>query len=194
MGAVEVTFKYRVWNSKCTRFSVSKIVDVIEWTPKDKPNNKYLFPKEVSIRPSIRETCDRFSNDFSKAVYIVNEGDLLTVDYSTGSWKNTHHSDYALLIARKDGKGVLDGIEVENAEVIYSKHNDQLTLIAHKALVDQGYLVSQNKPFSCSIAFYARQVLNKSINMPQMSDPELAEAEEKLREKLKSLMEMLLNQ
>jgi hypothetical protein len=33
MGAVEVTFKYRVWNSKCTRFSVSKIVDVENLPP-----------------------------------------------------------------------------------------------------------------------------------------------------------------
>jgi hypothetical protein len=189
MVAVEVTFKYRVWNTKCTRFTVSKVVDVVEWNPKDKPN-KYLFPREVSLRPSIHEVCGRFENDFSKAVYVVNEGDLLTVAYSTGSWKNVHYSDHALLIAKKDAKSTLNGIEVENAEVIYSMHDDQLTVIAHKGLIDQGYLVSQNKPISCAIAFYAKQILTKTVSLPQLAG-ELQQKSEEISGRLKTLIDSL---
>jgi hypothetical protein len=195
MGAVEVTFKYNVVNPKRTSFILHKVVDVVEWCPKDKPDNKYLFPKTISLWPSTKDWEDGSTRGGRRVeTYILREGELLELDYSTGTWGHVHHAERALLIARHGSGAELDGLEVVNAEAIYRAGDKKLTLIAHKSLIDQGYLISNNKPISNAIAFYARQVLNKSINIPQMPDPELAEASSELREKLKSLMETLLSQ
>jgi len=183
MGAVEVVFRYVVVNPKCTSFSVSRVEQVTEWSPKDKPEKLYLFPQKTMLRPSIRTSGD----DFSTETYVLSQGNLITVDYSTGTHKHTRHREYALLLVRNGSQSQLDGIDVTNADKIYSMHDEQLTIIAHKGLVDQGYLISSTKPYSNAIAFYAKQILTKTINIPHIPEQKTDEISGRLKTLIDSL-------
>jgi hypothetical protein len=187
VGAVEVTVRYNVVNPKRTTFSLRKIVDVVEWSPKDRPTDKYLFPKTALLWPSVKDR----EGERRVEVYVLREGDLLDLDYATGTWGHTKHSERALLVAKQGSSAELDGVDVINAEAIYRARDKTLTLIAHKSLINQGYLISGSKPISNAIAFYARQMLNRAIDIPQMPDPETEALAKDLRERLKALMEAL---
>jgi len=202
MGVVEVVFKYVDFSDRrtsfsggYTSFSVSKVYGVEVCPPEGEP--KYLFPREASLRHSIRkssiETYQGKKIKFSIDVYIISEGSLVIVDYSS-TGKRKRYREYALLLVRNGSESQLNGVYVSNAEKIYSMHDEQLTLIAHKGLVERGYLISSSKPYSNVIAFYAEQILTRTVNIPHVPEQKEQTPEQKTDEisgRLKTLIDSL---
>lgn len=176
MGALIVRFEFPVFNRKYTYFRAEKVEGVKETEYKGR---KYLWLQTRKLHTDFE--------DGSLLVY-ASPGDVIKIEYSSGSSKKTYYYYKLLVIAKKTERytikvandcGGENDITIENAEILADGIRLKTNPEFKAEMLGSGYEISRSRPSENILAFYYK----KWVEAQQQT---IAEQEEELEEESQS--------
>jgi len=152
---VNVQLEFNVMNAKVSSQTIKRLIGIDEWSPPDKPQIKYLFPKTEKVA---YVTAEWARSVMSKVTYSLPEGTKLWVEFSTGSWKHVYASFTGVLKVREGARFESDALKAINAEVVVSADDTEKLKIGADFCEKHDYQISSSKRIQNLIAAYLRAI------------------------------------